>query len=437
MNKKELTKFIVLLFVALFLMFGLTVLKNINKLSVKDNAVQLNNLKKIKKLPKKSDGFLKGEILPGKGFEDSILEVKGVKLTHAIAITNALRFQVDFRYLKAGEQFKLKFNKDKSKIVKFIYTPNIITSHSLELNSETEKYIYSKTILPTKKRYRVLEGAIETTLNQALKDRGDVSNNIRAVVNNVLECLVSFRTDARVGDKYLVLLEEKLYGDVVVPGAKVLYANYIGKRAGKSEAFLYMEKDLKSAYNGHYAKDGKALIHSSMRMPLDRIHVTSPFGMRRHPVTGKRKFHYGVDYRGKIGAPVYAVAKGKVVKTGRNAIGGKQIEIRHSDGTTTVYMHLSKILVKKGNYVKAHEIIGKVGKTGRVSGPHLHFGIRSSRGKWLNPLRKRMIATPKLKGKRKKTLDKQINGIEKILSEVVYRDRLKRALKETGLKLSD
>jgi murein DD-endopeptidase MepM/ murein hydrolase activator NlpD len=390
----------------------------------------------VKVSKKKKDSFLSGEILPQKGFEDSLLAVEGVQLKHAIAITNALRFQVDFRYLIAGEKFKLKFNKDKSIIEKFIYTPDIITSHILTYNEKTKKYDYEKKILPTKTRYRILEGTITTTLNKALKDRGDVSNSVRAVVNNVLECLVSFRTDARVGDKYLVLLEEKVYDREVVPGAKVLYACYEGKRAGKNEAFYYSEKDEKSAYNGHYSRDGKALIHSSMRMPLDRIHVTSPFGMRRHPITGKKKFHYGVDYRGKIGDPVYSVAKGKVVKTGRSKVGGKFVEIKHADGTTTVYMHLSRIAVRRGIYVKAHEIIGKVGNTGRVSGPHLHFGIKSPRGKWLNPLRKKMIATPVLKGKRKKLLDRQIKEIENLLKQAVYKYNLQKAIKESGLKIS-
>ncbi len=428
MKNRVFIKFVTLFLLSVFILFLPFKFKKQEKIQ-KQNRQPV----KIKVQKKQKDDFLHGEILPGKGFEDSLLAVKGVTLKQAIAITNALRFHVDFRYLKAGEKFKLKFNKDKSVVEKFIYTPDIVTSHILTYNEKTKKYTYELKILPTKTRYRILEGKITTTLNQALKDRGDVSNSVRAIVNNVLECLVSFRTDARVGDKYLVLLEEKFYKDKVVPGAKVLYACYEGKRAGKNEAFYYNEKDEKSAYNGHYSRDGKALIHSSMRMPLDRIHVTSSFGMRRHPVTGKRKFHYGVDYRGRIGDPVYSVAKGKVVKTGRSKVGGKFIEIRHSDGTTTVYMHLSRILVKKGRYVKAHEIIGKVGNTGRVSGPHLHFGIKSPRGKWLNPLRKKMIATPKLKAKRKKLLDKQIKEIETILKKALCKYNLEKAIRETGI----
>lgn len=432
MNRKSILQLGFTFFASFMLLYVLIFLKRPTQSPPENTSIE-------KKVPVKTvtnDLYLEGEILPGYGFEDSLLNIKGVTLQHAIAITNALRFQVDFRYLKAGEKFKLKFNKEKTIIEKFIYIPNIITSHSLTWNSETEEYVYQLDILPTTKRFRVLEGKLDTTLNQALKDRGDVSNNVRAIVNNVLECLVSFRTDARKGDSYLVLIEEKLYKNEIVPGASVLYASYEGRISGKNQAFLYTEDDETSAYNGHYAKDGKALIHSSLRMPLDRIHVTSSFGMRRHPVTGKRKFHYGVDYRGKIGDSVYSVAKGKVIGIITNDIGGKQIEIEHSDGTVTVYMHLSKRLVKNGKYVNAHELIGKVGNTGRISGPHLHFGIKSNRGKWLNPLKKRMIATPKLTNKRKKRLDKQILDIEKILKKVVVKDRLRRAVKETGLKIT-
>ncbi len=358
-----------------------------------------------------------GEILPYKGLEDSIMAVDGVKLPQALKIVNSLRSYVDFRYLKAGEKFYFILSEDGKTVEEFVFMPNVITRHILKWDYENKKYLYKLVKLPAEKKYRIIKGVLETTLNDALKKAG-VSNGVRNTVNNVIECLVDIRTKARKGDKFEILLEEKYFQSKIVPPSKVLYASYTGRLTGKKEAFWYEERDEKSSYNAHYSADGKALIASAFRYPLRRIHVTSTFGWRRHPVTGKRSFHNGVDFRARKGTPVYAVYNGRVTKTGYDKYGGKFVEILHPGKVRTYYLHLSKILVRKGQRVKAGEIIAKSGATGRVNGPHLHFAIKNPKGKWVNPLLKRMIATPKLKGKRLAEFKKQVERIRKLLKSL-------------------
>ena len=370
-----------------------------------------------------------GKILPYKGFEDSIMAVDGVKLYQALKIVNALRNHVDFRFLKAGEIFWFKLSKDRKIVERFVYSPNPITFHILIWDRLGKRYNHSLVKLKTQKRYKLIEGEIKTTLNNALKEAG-VDRNVRNIVNNVIECLVPVRTLGRKGDRFKVLLEERVYKGRVIPPDKVLYACYEGKKTGKKEAFLYREKDEKSSYNGHYSSDGRALIASAFRYPLRRIHITSTFGWRRHPVSGKRSFHNGVDYRARVGEPVFAVYNGRVIKTGYSPLNGKFIVIKHPGGIKTYYLHLSKILVKKGYVVKAGQIIGRTGATGRTTGPHLHFGIKDAKGRWVNPLLKRMIATPKLKGKRLKEFKKQVKEIRKLLSIVEKKERGNPALKK-------
>ncbi len=365
--------------------------------------------------PGKCVGTCEGTILPYKGFEESLLAM-GLTLPQVMEINNVIRFSVDLRFLVAGEKLIIKTNEDGSKVTEFYYIPNIITRHILKRDSE-DKLVYSKEILPSKKVRRIITGEIESTLNQALIERDDVTAQIRNVVNGVLECIVNFRMDARKGDKYTVLVEEKFYQGEKVPGAKILYASYEGVRAKFHEAFFYHDKDPASAFNAHYSEEGKALIRDALRLPLDVIHVTSPFGYRRHPVTGLKKFHNGVDFGGPVGTPVYAVAKGVVTDVKTTPYGGKQITIKHADGTQTYYLHLNKFLVKRGAAVMPRERIALVGRTGRVTGPHLHFGIKSPQGKWLNPLLKRMIATPKLDNKRMERFKTQIADIKKSLTE--------------------
>ncbi len=112
--------------------------------------------------------------------------------------------------------------------------------------------------------------------------------------------------------------------------------------------------------------------------------INSPFGPRTDPLTGDIRHHGGVDLHAKYGDPVYAAAKGKVVFTGVSGGYGNLIVVAHGNGYQTFYGHLSKIYAKTGQRVRRGALIGRVGATGRVTGPHLHFEIRK-KGKAVNP----------------------------------------------------
>ena len=120
--------------------------------------------------------------------------------------------------------------------------------------------------------------------------------------------------------------------------------------------------------------------------PLRSYTITSPFGMRVHPISGVYKMHEGVDLSAPQGTPIYAAKSGKVTTTSFQAGGaGYYVSINHGDGFSSVYMHMTHYIVKPGNYVSAGQVIGYVGSTGGSTGPHLHFGI-SYNGKYVNPM---------------------------------------------------
>ncbi len=109
--------------------------------------------------------------------------------------------------------------------------------------------------------------------------------------------------------------------------------------------------------------------------PLKNLSISTPFGARRI-INGKRhSVHWGTDFRAPLGAPVFASLSGKVVLARELYFTGNTVIIDHGLGIHTLYAHLSKILVKEGQFVKAGQVIGKVGSTGRSTGPHLHFGF--------------------------------------------------------------
>lgn len=126
--------------------------------------------------------------------------------------------------------------------------------------------------------------------------------------------------------------------------------------------------------------------YSSFICPLrGRIHITSPYGVRIHPIRKRRMFHHGIDLRARVGAGVYAAMSGRVIYAGRYGGYGNLLIIQHRDEFTTRYGHLWKMKVRVGQKVERGQLIALSGNSGVSTGPHLHFEIRE-KGKTLDPM---------------------------------------------------
>jgi murein DD-endopeptidase MepM/ murein hydrolase activator NlpD len=138
---------------------------------------------------------------------------------------------------------------------------------------------------------------------------------------------------------------------------------------------------------GYYDASGRSLKRFFLKSPLKfDPRITSAFSRaRRHPVLNYTRAHNGVDYAAPPGAPVGAVAAGVVTFAGWTAGGGRTVKVRHASGYESEYLHLSSIGVRPGASVGQGELIGRVGATGLVTGPHLHYGLRRH-GRYVNPV---------------------------------------------------
>jgi murein DD-endopeptidase MepM/ murein hydrolase activator NlpD len=119
--------------------------------------------------------------------------------------------------------------------------------------------------------------------------------------------------------------------------------------------------------------------------PTDARNITSPYGMRYHPILKQNKLHTGTDFGAGMGANMYAADSGTVIFAGWNNAYGQTIIIDHGNDISTLYAHQSQLLVKNGDYVNQGDIIGKVGSTGWSTGPHAHFEIRIN-GETVDPM---------------------------------------------------
>ena len=351
----------------------------------------------------------------GMGFFQA-LNSMGISSTIALNIINGFRDEIEISKVKINDSLDCTFDGNNH-IQKCVYSNSLIDFHHLQL-SDDGNWVYRYEKKPTITSYRIVKGNLpqnSSLENELIKQQ--VSRSATNTIINILKCKINFRMTARVGDFFKILIKEEIYNGQIIDST-ILFTKYEGKVAGNHESFLFQDQEKGSTYNGHYTENGEALERSSLRYPLSRIHVRSNFGNRIHPVTGEVSFHKGVDLAAKKGAPVYSVAAGKVVDSSYNPFAGKRIGIRHEDGSTSYYFHLNKKLVKKGEYVRAHQVIGEVGATGRVTGAHLHFGFKNTQGKWINPLNKRMIATNKLSGEKFNRLTQQISKFKYMIVDV-------------------
>lgn len=339
-----------------------------------------------------------------------VLERMGVSPADRGAIVLAIQDSVELSKMRMGQEFHA-LRDSEGKVLAFRYATDPATVHLLFRKGEG--FEYKRVDKPVVKRHSIFEGELapRSTLDGMLRSVG-IPGRMVGIVGGVLQCKVAFQL-AQPGDKFRILLEEVFYQDSIWISGKVLYAEFDGRVVGHHEAFLYDDGDPKSSYNAHYTESGEALVYDGLRYPLDRLHITSSYGSRIHPITGKRKTHYGVDYGSPRGTPVYAVAEGTVIVSSYDDASGNKIAIKHRDGSSSWYLHLHKRGVGQGAHVNARQVIGQVGSTGRSTGPHLHFGFKDAKGAWMNPLNKTMIATPKLQGERLARLQRQTADIKK------------------------
>ncbi len=121
-------------------------------------------------------------------------------------------------------------------------------------------------------------------------------------------------------------------------------------------------------------------------LPVRSGYISSYFGMRKDPLHGRQSFHSGVDYAGKVGTDILAIADGLVIQSETVSGYGRLVEIRHANGLVTRYAHCKKLLVAAGDLVTKGQVIATLGSSGRSTGPHLHFEVLKE-GVAINPLR--------------------------------------------------
>ena len=228
---------------------------------------------------------------------------------------------------------------------------------------------------------RHANGVIQSSLFAAT-DAADIPDNVASQLADIFAGDIDFHRALRKGDRFAVVYETFEADGETLRSGRVVSAEFVNN--GKThQAFWFKEARAKDG--GYFNAEGVSLRRSYLASPLAFSRVSSGFKMRFHPILQTWRAHLGVDYAAPTGTPVRSVGQGVVDVAGVQNGFGNVVIVKHANGQTTVYAHLSRIAVRVGQRVAQGETLGAVGATGWATGPHLHFEFRVN-GQHKDPL---------------------------------------------------
>ena len=281
----------------------------------------------------------------------------------------------------APVQIITKEEKGTNKIISLFYSIDAV--NSVEAKRNKNGFDISKITLKLNKKEIVLSNTIKNNLYSSAIKAG-IEPNIIVEFANIFGFEVDFQRDIRTGDAFEVYYEQFVDDDNVVRSTgKIIYASMF---VNNKELSLYnFEHDNKK---GYYDVDGKSVIKTLMKTPINGARLSSSFGIRKHPILGYNKLHQGTDFAAPRSTPIMASGSGVILRAQKYKGYGNYVSIKHNSTYVTAYGHMSKFGrgIKKGVRINQGRIIGYVGSTGMSTGPHLHYEVIKN-GKRINSQR--------------------------------------------------
>ncbi len=225
---------------------------------------------------------------------------------------------------------------------------------------------------PLQNSMRLASGTIKSSLFAAT-DEARIPDAVAVQLAEIFSGDIDFYRALRKGDRFSVVYESLEADGEPLRSGRVLSADFVNNGKTFSAVWFQEPNQAKGAY---YTLDGSSLRKAFLASPLEFSRVTSGFGGRMHPIAKQFRMHTGVDYAAPTGTPIRSVGDGVVEFSGVQRGYGNVVEIMHRDGKSTLYAHMSRIDVRKGQRVSQGDRIGAVGSTGWSTGPHLHFEFR-------------------------------------------------------------
>lgn len=297
-----------------------------------------------------------------------------------VALLAASEDVYDFTNIKIGKKLRFYFGDEDERAKRMEYDRD--TEDMIILERHGDDFDVHQVKIPYKVLEEIAKGKIENFFYVDAMDAG-LSEATVLEIGDLFSFDIDFTTEIREGDTFDIVYEKRTRDGEVGPDGKILAAKFVNE--GEAYYAYYFEVDEEG---GYYDGEGRLLEKQFLRAPLSYRKITSGFtGARYHPITKTVSAHYQIDYAAPAGTPVVATAKGTVASAGWEGGWGYIVRMRHDNGYTTHYAHLSSFAsgVSGGITVSQGQTIGYVGSTGWSTGPHLDYGVKLD-GVPINPL---------------------------------------------------
>ena len=354
------------------------------------------------------------KVSPGETF-DQILRQYQVNDKEISEIKKKISKKINLNKLKSTHKIQFVIDQSNSLIKEFTFQISSTEKIYLSKNIGTDEFDQKTLVTKLRKTVSYKENVIMSSLYKSATDK-NIPANLIIEFARIYGFQVDFQRDIRRKDSFQIMYEVFVNDNKkVIETGNILYANL--KLSGQDNSLYYF--DYKGS-EGHYDKNGKSVKKALMKTPINGARLSSPFGMRKHPIDGYNKMHRGTDFAAPMGTPIMASGDGVIKKAGWCGGGGNCVVIKHNSTYQTVYAHMSKFAkgIRSGVRVKQAQIIGYVGSTGKSTGPHLHYEVIVN-GKRVNSQKLKLPSGKILKGEDRKLFETDKIKIEVIKSEKI------------------
>ena len=346
---------------------------------------------------------------------DKILRNYEIKEEEILSVKKKLSKKINLNKLNTYHKIQFTLDQTTNQLKEFIF--QISNSEKIYLTKNKDKRDFKQEILLTKLNKEIIykENIILNSLyNSASKKKVPINTIIEFA--RIYGFEVDFQRDIKKRDSFQIMYEVfKDDNKKIIETGEILFANL--KLSGQDKPlYFFNSKDSK----GHFDKNGKSSQKALMKTPINGARLSSPFGMRKHPIDGFNKMHRGTDFAAPLGTPIMASGNGVIKKAGWCGGGGNCVVIKHNSTYQTVYAHMSKFAsgIRSGVRVKQGQTIGFVGSTGKSTGPHLHYEVIVN-GKKINSQTLKLPSGKILKGKERKLFETSKIKLDVLKSEKI------------------
>ena len=346
---------------------------------------------------------------------NSILEQYSIDQSEISLIKKQISKKINLN--KLNTNYKIEFTVDQTNNLVKEFVFKISNKEKIYLTRNTETNDFNQKTLVTKLKKNILykENKILRSLYASATDK-KIPASIIVEFARVYGFQVDFQRDIRKHDSFQIMYEVFIDDNgKEIESGEILFANL--NLSGEDNSLYYF--DVKGS-EGHYDKNGKSVRKALMKTPINGARLSSPFGMRKHPIDGFNKMHRGTDFAAPMGTPIMASGDGLIKKAGWCGGGGNCVVIKHNSTYKTVYAHMSKFAsgIRSGVRVKQGQTIGFVGSTGKSTGPHLHYEVIVN-GKKINSQTLKLPSGKVLKGQERKIFETKKIKLDVLKSEKI------------------